>query len=209
LQLHYLKNPRYDKEAINHTRVLTRPLETEADLQEFAYTGRPKFKFPDGDHNYMVAQPDVVEFLDYAVDKTYEKVLYIRNATAVSRSITILPPATSFFSFTNIEFPSKSKSQLAPGMAAKITVRFCPDSLADYDDYCSVLSEGGKFKVKVRSELLDAVQFNTLTLPTRRFALCLAPRPTHRSSGRTGRPRCSRSLRPSTLGLALSETPSA
>ena len=148
-KLNYLKNPRYDKGAINHTRVLTRPLDTEADLQEFAHSGDPRFPFPDGDHNYMVAQPNVVEFLDYVVDGVYEKFLYIRNATAVSRSITILPPGTQFFSFPIIEFPSKTKSQLAPGMAAKITVRFQPDSLANYEDFCTVLSEGGKFKVKL------------------------------------------------------------
>ena len=148
-KLHYLKNPRYDKNAVNHTRVLTRPLETQKDLQEHAFTGKPKFKYPAGDHNYLVAQPDVVEFLDYAVDEEYESFLFIRNATAVSRSITILPPATPFFSFTHIEFPSKTKSQLAPGMAAKVTVRFKPDSLADYEDYCTVLSEGGKFNVKL------------------------------------------------------------
>lgn len=106
-KLQYLKNPRYDKRAINNTRVLTRPLATEADLQEAAFTGAPKFSFPDGDHNFMIAQPNVVEFTEYVVDGVYEKALYIRNATAISRGITILPSTSQFFSFTKIEYPGE------------------------------------------------------------------------------------------------------
>jgi len=40
-KLHYLKNPRHDKKAINNTRVLTRPLATEADLQQVSLTQSP------------------------------------------------------------------------------------------------------------------------------------------------------------------------
>ncbi|GMH97171.1 hypothetical protein TrVE_jg7849 [Triparma verrucosa] len=150
-KLKYLKNPRYDKRAINNTRVLTRPLATEADLQEGAFTGAPKFKFPDGDHNFMIAQPSVVEFTEYQVDGVYEKALYIRNATAISRGITILPSTSQFFSFTKIEYPGESKGHgtLAPGMAVKIIVRFQPDSLANYEDLVTCVSEGGKFQVKL------------------------------------------------------------
>ena len=124
--------------------MLTRPLTTEADLQEGAFTGEPKFKFPAGDHNYMVAQPNVVEFLEYEVDGIYECPLYIRNATAVSRGITILPSTSQFFSFSKIEYPGKDRGILAPGMAVKITVRFQPDSLANYEDTVACVSEGGR-----------------------------------------------------------------
>ncbi|GMH80067.1 hypothetical protein TL16_g08388 [Triparma laevis f. inornata] len=150
-KLQYLKNPRYDKRAINNTRVLTRPLATEADLQEAAFTGAPKFSFPDGDHNFMIAQPNVVEFTEYVVDGVYEKALYIRNATAISRGITILPSTSQFFSFTKIEYPGESRGHgtLAPGMAVKIMVRFQPDSLANYEDLVTCVSEGGKFQVKL------------------------------------------------------------
>jgi len=148
-KLHYLKNPRFDKRAINNTRVLTRPLATEADLQEDAFAGKAKHPFPNGDHNYFVAQPSVVEFLDYAVGGVYEKTLYLRNSTAVARGITILPPATQFFSFTEIKYPSKMTGQMAPGMAAKITIKFTPDSLGNYEDVVTAICEGGRFQVKI------------------------------------------------------------
>jgi len=137
-KLHYLKNPRYDKNAINHTRVLTRPLATEQDLQP----EETKYGHPKGDHGYVVAQPDVVEYLDYKVDELYTSTLYLRNTTAVSRGITVLPPQTQYFSLIDIQYPSDKRGILAPGMAAKVTVKFTPDSLANYEDCITVVSEG-------------------------------------------------------------------
>ena len=163
---HFLRNPRYDKRAVSNTRILTRPLPTEADLQQQQQQdgggnsssssssghdganvvghGKPK-----GDHGYLIAQPSVVEFQDYKVGGTYEQVLYVRNATAVSRNVTVLPSETQFFSFANVEYPSATRGMLAPGMALKITVRFTADSLANYEDFVTVLSEGGAFKVRL------------------------------------------------------------
>ena len=41
---------------------------------------------------------------------------------------------------------------MAPGMAAELTVRFCPDSLADYDDEFQVDTTGSRFSVKLLAQ---------------------------------------------------------
>ena len=65
--------------------------------------------------------------------------------TAVARN-GVLPLATQFFSLAAIEYPSAVDGTLAPGMAVKATVRFEPDSLANYEDHLSVKTEGGEFR---------------------------------------------------------------
>jgi hypothetical protein len=72
----------------------------------------------------------------------YESSVLIRNMTAVTRTLTVLPLSSQFFCVAAVAYPSKDQGTLAPGMAVKVTVRFEPDSLADYEDHLTIKSEG-------------------------------------------------------------------
>eukprot|EP00198_Chlamydomonas_reinhardtii_P001982 XP_001691318.1 flagellar associated protein [Chlamydomonas reinhardtii] len=71
------------------------------------------------------------------VGRAYEQVVRVRNVTAVSRSLRIFPPASQYFHASLPRFPGEV-GVLAPGMAAEVTLRFCPDSLGDYEDAIAV-----------------------------------------------------------------------
>jgi hypothetical protein len=49
-----------------------------------------------------------------------------------------------------VVFPAGQAGVVAPGMAARALVRFKPNSLGDFDDTLTVLTEGGQFSVDVR-----------------------------------------------------------
>jgi hypothetical protein len=165
-KLQFTGNPRHDPRNKNHHRLLTlapagpapdgvatlraatgllgptgipgdgNPLGgTAGVLQQW---GRRTKAPPPGDHGFLVASPDVVEFTAYAVAGRYEAAVRVANVTAVARSLAILPLATQFFSVASVVYPSAWAGSLAPGMAVTITVRFEPDSLADYEDFLTV-----------------------------------------------------------------------
>ena len=56
-------------------------------------------------------------------------------------------PPSRHFSITELKYPS-DHGLLAPGNAAYATVRFKPDSLADYEDFVTVITETSKFRVE-------------------------------------------------------------
>ena len=56
----------------------------------------------------------------------YEKRMRVRNVTSVVRSLRLLPPASQYFHMSLPRFPLK-EGIIAPGMAAEVTIRFCPD----------------------------------------------------------------------------------
>jgi hypothetical protein len=140
------------------------------------------------------------------VGHVYEKVVRIRNVTAVSRGLRIFPPASQvrprpppaacraallslaalpcaqprrrvfngsavtqplpfppippphplprpgpqYFHASLPRFPAEA-GVLAPGIAAEVTLRFCPDSLADYEDAFGVDSSGPRLTVPLRA----------------------------------------------------------
>jgi len=95
----------------------------------------------------FVVEPDIVEFHQFELGETYEMRLTIRNKSALSRRLRILPPPSRHFSITELKYPS-DHGLLAPGNAAYATVRFKPDSLADYEDFVTVITETSKFRVE-------------------------------------------------------------
>jgi len=123
-KLSFLKNPRYDYDADNNKRMLT------------SVSAAPTV--------FIEASPSRVVFDDYAVDETYNKVFTLRNSSSISRTLRILPPSSQHFHIGNVQYPGKDVSMLAPGMSMKVTVRFTPDSLGQYEDRITVLSENGE-----------------------------------------------------------------
>ncbi|EFJ49783.1 hypothetical protein VOLCADRAFT_104231 [Volvox carteri f. nagariensis] len=98
----------------------------------------------------FVVEPEEVIFTDYVVGRTYEKVVRVRNVTGVSRALRVFPPASQYFHVSLPRFPGEV-GLLAPGMAAELTLRFCPDSLGDYEDAISVDTTGRRLTVPLRA----------------------------------------------------------
>ncbi|XP_053198841.1 deleted in lung and esophageal cancer protein 1 [Scomber japonicus] len=85
----------------------------------------------------FLAKPSIVFFTDYTVGHVYETMLELKNMTSSSRHVRVIPPTTSYFSIGLGRFPGEG-GVVAPGMSCKYTVRFAPDSLADYEDFIVV-----------------------------------------------------------------------
>ncbi|GLC49027.1 hypothetical protein PLESTB_000174500 [Pleodorina starrii] len=98
----------------------------------------------------FVVEPEEVTFTDYAVGRTYEKLVRVRNVTSVCRGLRVFPPASQYFHVSLPRFPGDA-GVLAPGMAAELTLRFCPDSLGDYEDAIGVDTTGRRLTVPLRA----------------------------------------------------------
>ncbi|XP_060755864.1 deleted in lung and esophageal cancer protein 1 [Neoarius graeffei] len=85
----------------------------------------------------FIANPPVVLFTDYRIGDVYETTVELRNMTAASRHVRVIPPTTPHFSIGLGRFPGDG-GIVAPGMSCQYTVRFAPDSLADYEDFLVV-----------------------------------------------------------------------
>ncbi|XP_008295951.1 deleted in lung and esophageal cancer protein 1 [Stegastes partitus] len=85
----------------------------------------------------FLAKPSVVVFTDYGVGHVYETTLELKNLTSSSRHVRVIPPTTPYFSIGLGRFPGEG-GVVAPGMSCKYTLRFAPDSLADYKDFIVV-----------------------------------------------------------------------
>ncbi|XP_040922334.1 deleted in lung and esophageal cancer protein 1 isoform X2 [Toxotes jaculatrix] len=88
----------------------------------------------------FLANPSVLVFTDYSVGHVYETTLELKNLTSSSRHVRVIPPTTPYFSIGLGRFPGEG-GVVAPGMSCKYTVRFAPDSLADYEDFIVVESQ--------------------------------------------------------------------
>ncbi|XP_078681945.1 deleted in lung and esophageal cancer protein 1-like isoform X2 [Branchiostoma floridae x Branchiostoma belcheri] len=102
----------------------------------------------------FVASPSEVVFRQYSVGQVYEMILDLKNVTTASRQCRVIPPKTSYFSVGLGQFPG-DQGIVAPGMSCQYTVRFAPDSLADYDDCVQVQTQSATpmyIKIKGRRE---------------------------------------------------------
>ena len=113
----------------------------------------------EGENGYFLATPAVVEYFDYWVGQTFRAELVLRNISCLKRSFMLLPPATEHFSLAKVIYPSSEidpgsgvvtgSGELAPGVGAKVLVDFTPDSLGEYHDIISVVTEVGTFEVPI------------------------------------------------------------
>ncbi|KAM4689079.1 deleted in lung and esophageal cancer protein 1 [Discoglossus pictus] len=88
----------------------------------------------------FLANPPIIFFQDYEVGQIYEMTVELRNMTASSRHVRVIPPSTPYFSISLGKFPGQG-GIVAPGMSCHYTVRFVPDSLADFEDFILVESQ--------------------------------------------------------------------
>lgn len=113
----------------------------------------------EGEHGYFLATPAVVQYFDYWIGRTFRAELVLRNISSLKRSFMLLPPATEHFSLAKVIYPSSEidleagvvtgSGDLAPGVGAKVLVDFTPDSLGEYHDIISVVTEIGTFEVPI------------------------------------------------------------
>ncbi|XP_061777252.1 deleted in lung and esophageal cancer protein 1 [Nerophis ophidion] len=89
----------------------------------------------------FLPRPALVVFTTYSVGRVYETTLELKNVTSSSRDVRVIPPSSSYFTIGLGRFPGEGGT-VAPGMSCKFTVRFAPDSLADYEDFIMVESQG-------------------------------------------------------------------
>ena len=82
------------------------------------------------------------------VGGVYEIDISLRNVSNVSRRIRLLPPSSQYFFASQLRYPS-NHGTVAPGMQCQVTLRFCPDSLADYRDTFGVESESGRQEIQI------------------------------------------------------------
>ncbi|CBJ28265.1 conserved unknown protein [Ectocarpus siliculosus] len=113
----------------------------------------------DGENGYFLASPAVVEYFDYWVGQTFRAEFVLRNISCLKRSFMLLPPSTKYFSLAKVIFPSSEidpasgvvtgTGEIAPGVRATVLVDFVPDSLGEYHDVISVVTEIGTFEVPI------------------------------------------------------------
>ncbi|TRZ01250.1 hypothetical protein DNTS_035733, partial [Danionella cerebrum] len=90
-------------------------------------------KSPEGHAPIFTANPPVIFFTDYRIGQVYETSVELKNMTASSRHVRMIPPTSPYFSVGLGRFPGEG-GIVAPGMSCQYMVRFAPDSLADYED---------------------------------------------------------------------------
>ncbi|MEW5318142.1 MAG: hypothetical protein WDW38_009388 [Sanguina aurantia] len=95
---------------------------------------------------YFIVEPREVVFTDYEVGGVYSMRIRLRNVTAVLQPLRVFPPASQYFHISLPRFPGV-EGLVAPGMAAELTLRFCPDSLADYDDSFTLDTAGSRVSI--------------------------------------------------------------
>ncbi|XP_068092036.1 deleted in lung and esophageal cancer protein 1 isoform X2 [Hyperolius riggenbachi] len=136
----FLKNPRFLRPNTLHGG---RSLILPPRKKEVLISGRSRLI---EEHNanepvpVFLANPPVVFFPEYEVGQIYEMTVELRNMTASSRHVRIIPPSTPYFSVGLGKFPGEG-GVVAPGMSCHYTVRFVPDSLADFEDFILVESQ--------------------------------------------------------------------
>ncbi|XP_063777866.1 deleted in lung and esophageal cancer protein 1 isoform X2 [Pseudophryne corroboree] len=136
----FLKNPRFlPPNSLHGGRSLILPTKRKESL----IPGKNRVT-EEHDENDLIpvflANPPFVIFSEYDVGQIYEVTVELRNMTAASRHVRVIPPSTPYFSVGLGKFPGAG-GIVAPGMSCHYTVRFVPDSLADFEDFLLVESQ--------------------------------------------------------------------
>ena len=108
----------------------------------------------------FVAKPAVVQFTDYEVGQVYELPLRLQNSSGILRRLRVLPPASEHFSVSLVKYLGED-GLVAPGMYCMVSVRFLPDTLADYEDTLYVVTEQGMMAIPLLARRLPP----NLTIP--------------------------------------------
>lgn len=143
----FLRNPRYRYAKLSnaHTHETLKNVDKLQPQPGFLYPGEAGF----------IPNPSVVIYTDYLKGLQYEQDVYVTNGSELIKRVQILPPQSEFFTINKIEYPNNENGDIAPGMKCKISLRFMPDEVRDYDDAIIVISDSNRFiiPVQARTEL--------------------------------------------------------
>ena len=101
--------------------------------------------------NPFAVSPPIIIFRDYIIGKLYEISINLTNKTQLLTCFKHIPPASEYFAIKDISFPKKDSSLIAPGMNAKISILFKPNSLDNYEDFLTIITEQYAFKIPIRA----------------------------------------------------------
>ncbi|XP_044196282.1 deleted in lung and esophageal cancer protein 1 [Thunnus albacares] len=142
----FLRNPRFLPPNAQQGGTSLICSRAKAAKTEHGRKGKEEQSSSDDPVPVFLAKPSVVFFTDYSVGHVYETTLELQNLTSSSRHVRVIPPTTSYFSIGLGRFPGEG-GVVAPGMSCKYTVRFAPDSLADYEDFLVIETQAERLLV--------------------------------------------------------------
>lgn len=124
-----------------------------------------------GDNAFFITEPKSIDFTTWQVGKVYEQSLEIKNVSDHSRYFRLLPPSGKHFALGLGQYIGKdttenscdaSSAHVAPGMSAKFSIRFIPDSLKNIEDSLTLQCESGRnLNIKIKAKR----QAPVLTIP--------------------------------------------
>lgn len=77
----------------------------------------------------MRCDPPQIVFSNYQQDRVYEFEVSLVNISRVMKRIKLAPIKSPEFTVSEVKYPSGESGDIAPGMAAKVTVWFKPTML--------------------------------------------------------------------------------
>lgn len=133
--------------------------------EKVSFLGNPRFRTDRGaaargEACPFVMQPSSVVFQNYEVGVVYELACEFRNKDKVGRRLRVLPCSSPCFSVDALRYDGEASAAgsgaiIAPGMAAKLTVRFKPSSLNDVTEELLVGTEAGDFPLPLLARRLQ------------------------------------------------------
>lgn len=94
----------------------------------------------------MEADPQILKFPGFVLNKMNTKRVLIRNTSGMPRRIYVLPATTKAFNFI-----CNKRGNLAPGMSEEIFVQFTPDAYKYHYDCLRIQAEGCNFIVPIHA----------------------------------------------------------
>jgi len=167
-KLNYLRNPRGNPNLVARTLVkgsvqnrededveLHKSSQGTATVRSSKSSSKSKKSYgkppPVTDCPLFVTEPKILHFTGYDVGSVCTQSVYFRNVSAISRQVRFIPPATKYFTMSQLKFPANCKGGIvAPGMAVISFITFYPDSLGDFNDILRVETEGGSYQVTIQ-----------------------------------------------------------
>ena len=99
-----------------------------------------------GTNGIIEADPQVLKFAGFELNKINTKRILIRNTSGMPRRIYVLPATTKPFNFV-----CSKKGNIAPGMSEEIFVQFTPDAYKYHYDCLRIQAEGSNFIVPIHA----------------------------------------------------------
>ena len=94
----------------------------------------------------MEADPQVLKFAGFELNKINTKRVLIRNTSGMPRRICVLPATTKSFVFI-----CSKKGNVAPGMSEEVFVQFTPEAHKYHYDCLRIQAEGCNFIVPIHA----------------------------------------------------------